>query len=288
MNDKFKDFYRQYISYIAVGLISIIYILTAVLEIDETGKSIQKIIADGVVAFLFGININHLLGVQGLMNGDKNEKVVSTLELYGSTIEEVEPYIEELDGWCEEQNANNLKRQRTKMLSRVGLKYSDCFDEDGTAKGFIPTYGKSKESDKAERKKCKMYKKAVWLKLTELTAGTLTSEGDKPQDIYDFGKTKAQFVTRENSKDIIGKIVCALVFGYYGIALIKDFSWSLLIWTALQVGIFLVMGLIRMFRFYIFVTDEYRGRIIKKIDNLIKFKNYKMAGEFSEQKVGKN
>jgi len=42
----------------------------------------------------------------------------------------------------------------------------------------------------------------------------------------------------------------------------------------LQVGLFLVMGVIKMYQAYTFITDEFRGRIIKKIDNLQKFENY--------------
>ena len=34
------------------------------------------------------------------------------------------------------------------------------------------------------------------------------------------------------------------------------------------------MGVIKMYQAYNFVVDEFRGRIVKKIDNLQKFDNY--------------
>ena len=39
-------------------------------------------------------------------------------------------------------------------------------------------------------------------------------------------------------------------------------------------ALFLVMGVIKMYQAYNFVVDEFRGRIVKKIDNLQKFDNY--------------
>lgn len=118
------------------------------------------------------------------------------------------------------------------------------------------------------------YHKAVNLKLTALSGGELTSEGGKQQDPFYFGRTKAQYETQRGLADVISKFGTAIIFGVYGVELIKDFSYANLIWTTLQVAIFLVMGVIKMYRSYLFVTDEYKGRIWKKIDNLQKFDNY--------------
>ena len=116
--------------------------------------------------------------------------------------------------------------------------------------------------------------RSLRLKLTPITASGLTSEGGKKQDPYFFGRTKSQYERQTVAKDIISKIAVACLFGYYGAELVQDFSWASLIWKLLQVGIFVVMGVIKMYQSYMFVIDEYRGRIVKKIDNLQKFENY--------------
>ena len=63
-----------------------------------------------------------------------------------------------------------------------------------------------------------------------------------------------------------------------------DVDYARLIWTTLQVALFLAMGVITMFKAYNFVVDEFRGRIVKKIDNLQKFDNYISALPVEEPK----
>ena len=112
------------------------------------------------------------------------------------------------------------------------------------------------------------------MKLTPLSAGELTSEGGKQQDPFYFGRTKAQYEAQHSLGDLISKFGTAIIFGYYGVSLIENFDYARLIWTTLQVALFLVMGVIKMYQAYNFVVDEFRGRIVKKIDNLQKFDNY--------------
>ena len=276
MNEKIKDFFRQNIGYFVVGFISIVYIATAFITIDETGKSVSQIIADGVVAFLLGVFINRVFDLQGMMSGEREEKVVATKKLHGEMVMKISPSIEKLDDWCEEENRKNYKVQRTKILARVGLKYDDCFDDNGVAKPYKVDQSRlnDKYLRKQELKRLAYYNKAVNLKLTALSAGELTSEGGKQQDPYYFGRTKAQYEANQSIMDIISKIGIAVIIGYYGVGLIEEFSYATLIWNTLQVGLFLVMGVIKMYQAYTFITDEFRGRIIKKIDNLQKFENY--------------
>ena len=46
MNEKIRDFFKQNIGYFIVALVSIVYIATAFITVDETGKTIGEIIAD--------------------------------------------------------------------------------------------------------------------------------------------------------------------------------------------------------------------------------------------------
>lgn len=276
MNEKVKDFFKQNIGYFVVGFVSIIYIMTAFLTIDTTGKTVAQIAADGAIAFCLGLFINRIFDLQGMMSGDREERVKATIEEHGKIVLRVSPYIDKLDAWCNAENENNYKIQRTKILARVGLRYDDCFDNQGVAKSWTPDAEKMQDRTlrKIEMKKLYGFHKAVNLKLTALSAGGLTSEGGKQQDPFYFGRTKVQFETQRGFWDILTKFGIAIIFGYYGVKLIENFNYVNLIWTTLQVGIFLVMGVIKMYQSYVFVTDEFRGRIIKKIDNLQKFENY--------------
>lgn len=276
MNEKIRDFFRNNLGYFIVGFASVVYILTAFLTIDQTGKSLAQIIADGAIAFFLGLFINRIFDLQGMMSGDREERVQATKEEHGAIVLRISPHIDKLDDWCEEENKRNYKIQRTKILARVGLKYDDCFDEGGVAKDWRPNEAslQVKGLKRIEQRKVRGFLKAVNLKLTPLSAGELTSEGGKQQDPFYFGRTKAQYETQHSLGDLISKFGTAIIFGYYGVSLIKNFDYVRLIWTTLQVALFLVMGVIKMYQAYNFVVDEFRGRIVKKIDNLQKFDNY--------------
>ena len=69
MNDKLRDFFRNYAGYLAVSLVCIAYIATAFVTIEQSGKNVGQIIADGVMSFLMGILINRIFDTQGLMTG---------------------------------------------------------------------------------------------------------------------------------------------------------------------------------------------------------------------------
>ena len=265
MNEKIRDFFKQNIGYFIVALVSIVYIATAFITVDETGKTIGEIIADTAVVFFLGLFINRVFDLQGMMNGDRDERVQMAIVTHGETVVKISPYIDRLDEWCKLKNEENLKVQRTRVLASEGMRYEDYFNEDGSAKDFIPDEEKLKNKTlrKTEKARIRCFKKALHLKLTPITAGALTSEGGKKQDPYNFGRTKGQYETQTSVRDIITKICIAGIFGYYGVRL-----------NGLQVVIFLIMGCIKMYNSFMFVTGEYRTRIVNKTNNLEMFHNY--------------
>lgn len=271
----FKKIITQNLGYIAVALVALIFMLTAFLEMGKTGKTIGEIITDGAVFFFLGCLVNRMLDLQGLSEGERDERVIRTLELHGQTVERITPHIEELDDWCEEKNKVALKMQRKKILACECLKYSDLFDDEGIAKPF--PFNEGRMSNKLlraeEERKYRCYQKAVRLKLTPLSAGDLTSEGGRADDPNYLGRTKMQYETQTRTWDIMMRLGSAAVFGYYTVDLIENFSYAAIIWRALQIALLLLMGAIRRQMSYSFMTDEYRGRIIKKIDNMQKFEN---------------
>ena len=276
MNEKIRDFFKQNIGYFIVALVSIVYIATAFITVDETGKTIGEIIADTSVVFFLGLFINRVFDLQGMMNGDRDERVQMAIVTHGETVVKISPYIDKLDDWCKLKNEENLKVQRTRVLASEGMRYEDYFNEDGSAKDFKPDEEKLKNKTlrKTEKARIRCFKKALHLKLTPITAGALTSEGGKKQDPYNFGRTKGQYETQTSVRDIITKICIAGIFGYYGVRLIQDFNYATLIWNGLQVAIFLIMGCIKMYNSFMFVTGEYRTRIVNKTNNLEMFHNY--------------
>jgi hypothetical protein len=273
-NERIKDFFRNNLGFFAVGFVALSYVATSFITIEESGKSVWQIIADGTVVFILGILINRIFEVQGIVQGDRDPRVRKTSELHGEIVEQISSHMNELDDWCEQKNEEALLRIRRRYLAAHGMRYDQFFDEDGIAK---PYPFKSRYVSRRERWhdawQYRRYRRAVTMKLTRLTASLLISDGGDADDPYYMGRSKVEYEKSTFKGDVITKTATALLFGYYGVSMIQNFSWANLIWMILQVGIFLVMGVVKLQQAQLYVTDEYRARIIKKIDVLEMFAN---------------
>ncbi|MBQ7653395.1 MAG: hypothetical protein IJS93_03390 [Clostridia bacterium] len=267
--EKARDFIRLNLFFIVIFAACAVYVARGLVDIVETGKTIPSIIADGAVAAAFGFFISKLMSLQGLAKGENNEFYLQTVKLHAEAVDKITDRLYLLDAWCDEKNRENLASEQRKILFLGGVSYEDFIKGEYT---ILTPEGEKKvlEQDLPKEKK-KAVKKARKLRLTPITASSLTSDGGKPEDKYYLGKDKRAFERLRDGKQITSKLACGVLFGYYGVNLITDFDVADLIWTGVQVAIFLIMGLISYLQGYFFIVDEYRHRIIKKIDNVQKF-----------------
>lgn len=306
MSEKTKELIESIIGYIIIFFACALYVLTAIFVLNPTGKSVGQIVADGLMAFLVGVSINYVFRLQGVINGKRDSLVNNTMALYGKTIEKVNPYVNRLSSWCNELNKKTMKEERTKILSRAGLRTEDFFDEDGVSKPFLlepkrEKIVKDKNNEKSVEKarvknlkrrnkehlkdykyKKKCYWQAVKLKLTELRQRDLTSESGKKNDPHYAGATVNEYLTKDTTKSIILQIFVAFAIGLYGFDLVQDFTYVELIWRMFQVCMFTTFGMIKMYKSKLFIVNDYRGRIIRKIDYLEEF-YIDVKGEQNEQ-----
>ena len=275
MNERIKEILKNSTGYGLILLISVGYIATAFITVEKSGKSIGRIIADGIVIFLIGIMINRAYELQGMTEGDRDDRVQQALDRHVEAVDEVAPYIDRLDAWCDRKNRDAMRTQRVRILAERGMRYTDYFDEDGMALEFSinEAHLKNRHMRKLELKRIRCYYKALSLRLTPLTSVALISEGGRFWDPYYLGRSKPEYTKESGRSDVITKIVLSVLFGYFGIALIADWSMATLIWKTLQVAVFVVMGSLKKTRSYQFVTEEYRGRITKKTNILRMFMN---------------
>ena len=271
MNEKIKDLFRNYVGYLAVAFVSFAYVATAFVSFRGHAKSLAQIVADGVAAFVLGILINRIFDAQGIVNGERDPRVLETTRLHGQIVERLGAYLGELETWCECKNAEALCRMRRKYLSVRGMRYEEYFDADGMPKPFLARPAKGWHARWLELRRRFWFERALYMELTPLTAGGLTSDGINPNDPFYMGRSKPEYLAQSAKTDVVTKILLALVIGYYSAEFIRNFDPAYLIWTVFQVGVFVAMGVMKMQRSTLFVTDEYRGRIIKKIDILQQF-----------------
>jgi hypothetical protein len=271
MGDKLKDIVRGYAGYLAVFMICAVYAATSFITIEQTGKSAQDIIRDSALYFALGILINRILDAQGIMIGSRDPRVFETMKLHNEIVDRIYPYMNHLDDWCEDKNAEALQRARRNYLSRFGMRYSDYFEEDGTAKDFLAKESKNIFTCTRELIRYRRFRHAARMKLTLLSPGLLISDAGEAEDPYKMGRSKSEYIKAVTKKDLIMKFMFAFLVGYFSVPSIINFKWANLIWTLFQVGMLIGMGVFSMKTSIIFVTEEYRGRIVKKIDLLMRF-----------------
>lgn len=275
MDDKRKAFiglFYKNAGYIAVVLLSLIYIASSLILISKTGKSVYEIIATGALSMVVGILITGIFRSIGIQRGDADERTIATDKLHSDTVESIIPYVDVLDDFCEIENERALKNIRTKILAKEGLKYDECFDEHGVSLPFD-----ADEKAKSYKKKLRAYNKAVNLKIKPLIASNLTAEGANTDDPFNFGKTKKQYTAQGNTSDIVVRAVMAVIFGYFGVAFASEINFGAIIWNTMQVIMYICGGVMQMHNSYIWVVNDYRNNKIRKIDLLDKFRIYAEA-----------
>ena len=297
--NSFTEMFYKNAGYIVVVLISLVYVASSLINISKSGKTVYEIIGAGVLSLIVGIMINGVFRSIGVRRGDEDERTVATNELHAKTVEEISPYIDKLDSFCERENKRALREIRTRILAREGMKYSDFFDEEGNSHPYNgnpkatkerledpytkeatlppstpltpPPAGGGKGDDKAKRK---AYFKALRVKLKPLVSSNLTSDGVKASDPFDFGKSKREYTAKRSASDVAIKLLMAIIFGYFGVSLASEINVASIIWNGLQIILYVTGGVIQMYNSYMWVVDDYRGSVIKKIDYLQKFKSF--------------
>ena len=278
------EIFYKYAGYICVVLISVIYVFGSMLVIEKTGRSVYEILATGMLSMLVGILINSIFRGAGIRRGDEDEKMRSTVSLHARAVEEIIPYIDRLDEYCEKENKRAKKSIRARILAEEGLKYEDYFDSDGILLEGVGFQGeKQKNIDGVvkklvfkyrELKKRRAIYKAQHLKIKPLTPSSLTAFGEKSENPFDFGKSKSQYSSSHSVLDVLSRLAMAIIFGYFGVTLLSDINVSSIIWSLLQIIMYLSSGIIQMYTSQMWVLDTYRAGIIRKIDQLEKFKLY--------------
>lgn len=279
--NSFTEMFYKNAGYFVVVLVSLVYVASSLINISKSGRSVYEIIATGVLSLIVGVMINGVFRSMGIRRGDEDERTLATNALHAKTVEEISPYIDRLDEFCERENKRAIREIRTRILVGEGMKYSDYFDENGASKSLalpkseLGTVG-GQSTEAAERgldkARIRAYKRALRVKVKPLVSSNLTSDGVKASDPFDFGKSKREYTSQKNAGDLLVKLLMAIIFGYFGVTLATEINVASIIWNGLQIVLYITGGVIQMYSSFMWVVDDYRGSVVKKIDYLQKFK----------------
>ena len=272
---KIKNFIFGNFGVIVVFIVAIAYLFYGLIEIDETGKTVTEIIMASGIAFMVGYSITQLLLLQGLIWGNKDQSVIDTKKAHGKTIASISDDIELLDYFCEDKTKDTIRIARISILSRVGLKYANFFDENGDVieENINIPISNDEIIEKRNKTKRKAINDAIYVKIEPLTTDSLTTDNGVINNPYKFHDNQQTYQKKSAQKGAIMKVIMGIGFGYYGIELIRDFNWGYVLYTAIQLAIFLLNGGIRLIVAWFYVTDTLRQDRVKKINSLEQFRN---------------
>jgi hypothetical protein len=227
------------------------------------------------LAAILGYSVCRVFEKQGFIAGKKDKRMKDAKERHGKLVDEVAPDLDLLDYYCEERTKSALKIRRTSILSGQGMKYDTFFDKDGNIvdEAFKIPKEKDKEIEARNRAKRKALKEAIKAKVTALTSNSLTGNAGVEYDPFYFGMTQKQFARQSAGWDVVSKLITGGIFGYYGIKMLQDPDWGYIIWTSVQAATFLVAGGLKYLSAFLFIVEDTIDGIVKKMDNLQKFKN---------------
>ena len=318
--NKFKKFVKNNFIYFIIAFASLAYIAFGLIKIETTGKTIIEIIGSGIVIYFVGYVITMLFSMQGQLAGDRQEDVVKTNKLHAKCVEEIDPKINEMDDWCEEENVKALLTIRKRILNKEGLRYEDCFDEEGIAKDIAFPHKSLKEFEftkivngeevieiicaeelkesnpgkyKIEKKKIKAFNKrqsakqkafikAMRVKITPLTTDLITATVVKNNDPHNLGMDRKQYQKKDAKSEAISRAIFSIVFAYFTVSFIT--GWATLLSSLIQVAVFLSMGGIKWVQSFYFVKEDLRKRTIRQINYIQKFKCDKGIASSEEEK----
>lgn len=248
--------------------VSIFYIFYGLLKMDETGKSLEQIIADGFLTLIVGYSIGLLLSAQGYKNGWNDEGLLQAQKEHREKVAQINSKLDDLDIYLEERHQKKVQEYRMQLLSEEALSYNDFIE------GKYAKYQTDKELRKnLAPSQLKAIHKAYHCKLKKLKATDLI-KGDgeyKVSDEDDLGETLSEHKTKTSVKALGSKILFAIFFGYFGIKMAEDFNWMNLIWTGLQVTMFLASGFIKYDSAYTYMKENVKDRYHSQVDLLTSF-----------------
>lgn len=277
--EKVRQFFRQNLIYFIIVLSCLVYLLYGFINVEKSGKTMEQIVADSAIIFCFGTFMSELFEVQGIRMGEDSDAVKATNKLHADTVEGINDEIDYLDEFCDEVTKETIKKTQIRFLNVAGIKYDDFVNK---------TYDLSKLDRKEKWFTQKWLRKARGVHITPLLSSELTTDDTKIDDPLYLGKTKRQYRKWSSIIHSFSKIAVAVIFGYYTYNLIENFAWGYLIWTLLQIMIFIVLGVLTMMNAYFFITDDLRNRKIRKIDWLYKFKIWVKKKKEEEERNANN
>lgn len=267
--DNIRQMFQNYMYFLIVAVMSVVYIFYGLLTIETTGKTIVQIIRDGAINLIFGWLIGKMLSMQGYSDGGRHKYLEKTREEYNAKKAEINSIVDRLEDFVKIRNAQDLKEYQTIVLTSEALKYSD-FEA-----GKFADYRSEEAKTKYNKHQLKAIYRCYHPKLKQLNSSDIiTGENLNYKSQNDMGETQKENEKKSDIKAFGSRIAFALFFGYFGVSLLNGFDWGNVIWTTIQAVTFLASGLMRYYNSFVFMKEGMVERYRKQMHLLDIFEQW--------------
>lgn len=251
-------FLQKNLFYFIILIVGIAYILTGVSEITESGSSVLSILTSSALAMILGWLISSLMGQQAIKDGYNDLDFIKAQNEQATAIEAVNDHIDKLDTYCDRENEASMIRKRTRILKKVGIKYSQF--ESGLYGSLAMT-----------KKRKKAIKSASEIGFGYLTSDWLLADIDEEEEKNAKRTSVNKYQTKQNISNLLTKVVTGILSGSFILEPFVKADWNIIIWRFFFFAVWLFFGYVRYITDFNFMTRDYRKSVINKTNYLIKF-----------------
>lgn len=260
------------LGWMGVLIISFVYLFWGFFKPLLNDQTIWETLLSSGVSMLIALSISNLLRAQGIMSGSVDEDVMDMKKKHVESVVNANEYVEYSDSWSDEENKIALRSARKHILMSAGLKYHDFFNDDGD---YLDTTIPAPEKDapkyikKRYKNKLGAIRKSLTYQITPISMARLSAETTVNLDPNRLDAEPSEYQKAKAIKSVWTKILSVVVFGKITWTLIEgaDF-WQSLFNGAIQLVVFLLLGIISFYGSYIYMTNVYVGNLRKKINLL--------------------
>ena len=258
---KMVGFLHKNMFLIIIAVVGIAYILTGASSIIQTEETVGAIITSSALGLVLGWLISSLFGQQAIKDGYNDLDFINAQNAQSKEIEKIDKDIDKLDTFCEKENELTMIRKRTRILKRVGIKYSQFEKEE---------YG---EWSALTRRKKRAIRKARDIGYGYLTSDWLLADIDEEEEKNAKRVSVKAYEAKQSISNIITKTFTGVFSGLYVLEPFANFNWSIIIWRVFFFALWLIFGYVRYAVDFNFMTKDYRKSIVSKTNYIIKFQN---------------
>lgn len=291
--EKAVETIKSSFGWLGVGLIAGAYLAFSFLTIEERDATVIEILLRTAMSFLVGFSINRMLDIQGINAGLSTEGFIDVDREHFNATQRLGKDRGKLRRYTNYLNKEALKDSRSTILSYEGLSYEEYFDQKGKFIGKI-----IREQDHCSRKGIDKFqlaeirahndcvRKAISHKVTQLSPQSLLSDDVKILDPNYQGQTIGEYTTKSIGKDTLAKLAPAIIVGRIGVGFVDGADGASFLFAALELSLYVLMGFIKYYGAFRFITTRYKQRIINKTLQLQGIKDWEDPEEV--RKYGEN